>query len=664
MLALEEAFKLGARAPSAGAAPPSRIGRYEVVETLGQGGMGAILRGRDPDLGRVVVLKTLRPSLEANPKAVERLRREARIAGRLEHPGICGVLDVVADGGREYVVLPYIEGESLARVLDRARDLAAAGGSVEAGWSAFPRSSVESDAGVAGTDSAAGSAMAEKAVGDPKSGDLRGILRLLEKVAHAAHCAHEAGIVHRDLKPANIIVRPSGEPVVLDFGLALDTSSASLRLTEEGDVLGTPIYMAPEQVEGRLGAIDRRTDVYALGVILYEALTMKVPFEARSRAALFQRILRGEPTPPRRLNSAVPRDLEAVCLKAMAAEATRRYASTLEMAEDLRRVRTLRPTLAKPPSAMGRVWRRVRRSPLVTAAAALCVLLVVALAVVASRWSRSRGTVDCYAAATRILMSVSRQEELRAEDLEALAILLPSEAARVRFRRDPLCASTWEEIERLLAGLPRTDGDRATIQRLISPRAAVAELRPTFRFEVPPPGGEEWHYRLTLSAPDRAARTFQVVQQAGDAGPLAFTLPAGEALTAGVEYTWTVSLDEERHREFAGLYQPQAAAFLVLGPETRERILKDVRATGHEALDRVLRAAALNANRLAADALSVLDGFPADAAPQERALAAVLRAEAHALLDERDAVEQLKKAVTGGADGASPSAYSPASQSR
>jgi serine/threonine protein kinase len=655
-----------ALSPGAGAgtaATPERIGRYEVLGRHREGGMGVIYLGRDPDLGRTVVLKTIRPSLVASAQALERFKREVRISGRLDHPGICPVLDIVSEGGRDFVVMPFIEGESLSESIERARKLEEAGGEAGSGWLAVAHPSPESEEGgqwpraASAQVSASARPGAERTPSRGDGGDLRGLLRLVENTARAIHCAHEAGIVHRDLKPGNILIRPNGEPVVLDFGLALDRESGDHRLTEEGEILGTPVYMAPEQVEGRVSLIDRRTDVYALGVILYEILTLRCPYEGRSRAALFQKILKGDPVRPRKHRKAIPADLDAVCLMAMALEPERRYGTALDFAEDLRRVRTLRPTVAKPPSTLGRIWRRARRSPIVAGALAASVVLgVVAIglglesAAWMSRYVDTSRTAALQASAAKTLLSISRGEEPPKEDLTMLAQLLPDEAARVKFLTNPFARESWDHLESSLEDLPRGVADvDAGSYRLLEPRAAVASPHPVFRFEVPDAGGDEWRYRLTISSEGAEDRMYEVVQGPGEKGPLVFTLPPAEPLEAGREYTWKVGLDPERHREWTAHYAPLPARFKAMGPRVPEEVLKAIRPTGRVAMDRLLAAAALVAHQFAVDALERLEVFPPDATREEKQLRAFLRAEALGLLGDEDglraAVEELEEGI-------------------
>jgi Protein kinase domain/3-keto-disaccharide hydrolase/Caspase domain len=260
-----------------------RLGRYRILKKLGQGGMGAVYLAHDEQLDRQVALKV--PSFPANDAdAMERFLREARAAATLSHPNLCPVYDVGQIDGTHYMTMSYVEGQSLA---DRAR------------------------AGLTPQETTT----------------------LVRKVALALHEAHARGVIHRDLKPANIMVTPRGEPVVMDFGLAR-RANRDVRLTQSGTVLGTPAYMSPEQVEGDVEAMGPASDVYSVGVILYELLTGRVPYQG-SLGQVMSQILAAKPAPPTTLKPGVDAKLEAICLRAMARNPKDRFASMQELADAL-----------------------------------------------------------------------------------------------------------------------------------------------------------------------------------------------------------------------------------------------------------------------------------------------------------------------------------------
>ncbi len=310
------------------AAPPENVGRYKLGVLLGSGGMADVYRAVDPTLNRAVALKFLRA---IDDDQMERFLREARAQAQVEHPNICKVYEAGDADGHPYIAMQCIEGMTLAQ--------------------AMPRMSL--DAKIA-------------AIAD---------------VAEALHVAHRSGLVHRDLKPSNIMLeeRPDGRvhPYVMDFGLARDQKSADL--TTVGIVMGTPSYMAPEQARGDRQRVDRRTDIWALGVTLYELLTGSMPFEGESGVALLLNIVQQETPPPRTVNPAIPADLETVILKCLEKDPQRRYDSARALAEDLRRYLDGEPVAARRSSYFYKWVTRARRHPTIAA-----ILGVAALAVLGS----------------------------------------------------------------------------------------------------------------------------------------------------------------------------------------------------------------------------------------------------------------------------------------
>lgn len=346
----------GAPESPSGSGPARRIGHYEVLRELGRGGQGAVYLARDGRLGRRVALKVLTGWGGNSSEVLQRFQREAEIASRLDHPGICAVYEAAVDEGVPYIAMRFVDGESLAARLAKAKP------------QSHPESvsilDLESDTAATGEDRRSG--------GDPSSGpgtrkEIHDLLEIVEKAARALHVAHEAGVVHRDIKPGNIIVTREGEPVILDFGLARAMDEDLPTLTRTGDVFGTPAYMSPEQLRGDVRAIDRRTDVWALGVVLYEALAGRRPFTAVTRHRLADAILRQDAEDPRHLNPSMPRDLAVVLLTALEKEPARRYQTALDLAEELRRVRTFEPVQARPAGRVLKLRRWSQRNPALAA---------------------------------------------------------------------------------------------------------------------------------------------------------------------------------------------------------------------------------------------------------------------------------------------------------
>ena len=354
------------------------FGPYKVLKELGRGGQGIVYLAEDQRLGRKVALKVLTDLGPGAAYHLKRFRREAEVASRLEHPGICSVLDTGTSKRGPYIVMRYVKGESLAKriVLSRARLEGDDGSETFLDF-------LSEDAGAETrviathpeTDEAPPStrhSMSHEQIND--------VLQLIEKAALALHAAHEAGIVHRDIKPGNIMVTPDLQPVILDFGLARDEESNQPDLTQTGDVFGTPAYMSPEQIAGVRG-IDRRTDVYSLGVSLYECLTLTRPFTEPTRQRMYDAIIHRRPPDPRRFNESVRGDLNIVLETAMEKDINRRYQTAAAMADDLMRVRRRQPIRARPVPRAVRVLRWAQRNPaLAMAVVSIFVTLAIGLA--------------------------------------------------------------------------------------------------------------------------------------------------------------------------------------------------------------------------------------------------------------------------------------------
>ena len=334
---------------------------YRILRELGRGGQGEVSLAEDLKLGRQVALKVLRGWGAASEELLARFEREAAVAARLDHPGICTVYEAGIHDGIPYIAMQYVEGETLGRMIATTRSTS----SSRSARDAAPDSETPRDR--------------------PTRDEVIRRLALVESVARSVHVAHEAGIIHRDLKPGNIVVTPDGHPVVLDFGLARELGEET-GLTRTGQVYGTPHYMSPEQLSTDRVPVDARTDVYSLGVTLYESVTCKRPFEATTRDGLYRAILEGVPVDSRKNNPAIPPDLKVVLQTAMEKDRDRRYQTALDLAEDLRRVRENEPILARPAGPALRLRRWVQREPARAAAVALFLVLVVVGAYGAYHW--------------------------------------------------------------------------------------------------------------------------------------------------------------------------------------------------------------------------------------------------------------------------------------
>jgi tetratricopeptide (TPR) repeat protein/tRNA A-37 threonylcarbamoyl transferase component Bud32 len=302
-----------------------QFGRYQLEGLVGQGASALVIRARDEVLKRIVALKVLREGALAGANGLERFSREAKIMAQLSHPHIVKIHDIGCESGWYYICMEFIEGRSLENVF--------------------------ADAAVP---------LAKK-------------LEMISKVARACHAAHEQGIVHRDLKPENILVDGRMEPFVTDFGVARLTREEH-PLTKTGAVIGTAAYMSPEHVAGTPASLDARSDVFSLGAILYEAVARRLPFPQSDMAPLFQAIRGEDPEPLHSVDPSIPKDLEAVVFKALAKKPSDRYASSLEMAEDLDRYLAGHPVKATRLSTLN-VWLRgLRRRAGLAAVIALALL--------------------------------------------------------------------------------------------------------------------------------------------------------------------------------------------------------------------------------------------------------------------------------------------------
>jgi WD40 repeat protein len=309
---------------------------YEVVGVLGRGGMGVVYHARHLKLGRPVALKMIRAGGEAGPQELARFRTEAEAVARLRHPNIVQIYEIGEHQAQPYLALEYVEGGSLRQKLD--------------GTPLPPRQAAA----------------------------------LVETAARAVEHAHQRGVAHRDLTPGNLLLTSEGTPKVTDFGLAKFLTDDGAGHTQTGMILGTPSYMAPEQVGGRSWETGPGTDVYALGAILYECLTGRPPFKAGSPMETLLQVQSMEAVPPSRLLPKVPRDLETVCLKCLEKEPRKRYPSAGELAEDLRRFLADEPIRARRASAAERAWRWCRRNRAVASLASAVALLLLLGAVGAS----------------------------------------------------------------------------------------------------------------------------------------------------------------------------------------------------------------------------------------------------------------------------------------
>jgi WD40 repeat protein/serine/threonine protein kinase len=397
--------------PVIGKSPaPVSVGQYEILGEIGRGGMGVVYKARDRKLGRHVAVKMIRSASLASPTEVARFLSEARAKARLSHPNVVPVYEIGETDSLPYFVMALVDG-----------------GSLQARLAEGPLPVVQAAV-------------------------------LIRQVALAIQHAHDRGVLHRDLKPHNILLQyeggdasrengaaaPSGArglgpgqpvPMVSDFGVARLTGQDGLTAT--GDVIGTPGYMPPEQAGGRVKDVGPHSDVYSLGAVLYCLVTGRPPYQAATLVETLRLVQEQDPVPPRRLNPAVPQDLESVCLKCLEKAPQQRYARAADLAEDLQRFLDGTPTLARPPRMAGRVWRWARRRPALAGMAAACAAALLTLAAGSVVYTLQ------LRAHNEELASAREQERLLKEEAEARGCLLQRRAYAVGIHQAAEC---WENL--------------------------------------------------------------------------------------------------------------------------------------------------------------------------------------------------------------------------
>jgi serine/threonine protein kinase/WD40 repeat protein len=346
----------------------TRLGRYQIQRELGRGRFGVVFLATDPEIGRNVALKIQQFDAAMDPDLRERFRGEALAAGQLQHPAIVHVHDVGQEAGVDFLAMAYIEGMTLEERLKLALF--------------SPRDAAS----------------------------------LVAQLADAIQHAHERDIIHRDIKPSNILIDKLDRPHVADFGLARRMSDSQMRATMSGQMLGTPTYMSPEQASAR-SDVGPLTDVYSLGVVLYEILTGRPPFQAASFVETVECILNADPIPPSKLNRKIPRELDAIVLKCLEKSPPQRYSSAAALAEDLQSFLDGRPIKARTLGPVQQALRWCRRNPALTALMVSAVMLIGLLLTTVSVYAQLRNSDEL----ARKNEAIAQQQKLLAQNNEELA---------------------------------------------------------------------------------------------------------------------------------------------------------------------------------------------------------------------------------------------------
>jgi WD40 repeat protein len=457
-----------------------RVSRFELLDTVGQGAFGTVFKARDPHLDRTVAVKVpRRGNVGETPADVDRFLREARSAAQLRHPSIVAVHEVGTFDDAPYLVSDFVDGVTLADLLTGRRPA--------------PREAAD----------------------------------LVARVADALAYAHAHGVVHRDIKPANIMIRPDGAPVVMDFGLA-KRDAGETTMTLDGQVLGTPAYMSPEQARGEGHAADGRGDVYSLGVILYQLLTGELPFRGNTRMLLHQ-VLHDDPKPPRSLNDRIPRDLDTITSKAMAKDPARRYQTAQEMADDLRRYVKGEPIKARPIGVLGKTTRWAKRNPAVAGLLAAVGALLLAVAGVSAgfsvRLAEKKGEAEKNAADAATARDQESAERKKADTARADAETARDAAKDAERKTGVALAERIQVINALTLAQAETKQAlvRADGLRLAAEASAALRTDPGLALLLSAEGVRKFPHHLTFAALYEAASECREERTiTGDGQPVRF----------------------------------------------------------------------------------------------------------------------------------------------
>jgi len=488
------------------------LGDYRILREIGRGGMGVVYEAEQISLGRRVALKVLPFAAVLDQRQLQRFKNEAQAAALLHHQNIVPIYSVGCERGVHYYAMQFVQGHTLAELITRLRQASGGRARLRPSRRSAQRSPL-SDASDTPCDGSAGLARAEPRAPSPSQpaqkrapppptprpdattltlpelattasttapAFFRSVAQLGIQVSEALDHAHQLGVVHRDIKPSNILVDAQGKPWITDFGLARIETGPTLTVT--GDLLGTLRYMSPEQALAKRVVIDHRSDIYSLGATLYELLTLRPVFDGDNRRELLRQIAFEEPRAPRRLNKAIPADLETILLKAIAKNPAERYATAQHLADDLRRFLDLKPIRAKRPTVLRRAakWAR-RHKGAVASAAALLLMAVVGLAVSTILiWQEKDRTDQENLRAEAALVEAKAQEaeaqrqRQRAVDQEMVARARAAEATAAKKRAEDAAAENKAVLKFLAKDLLGSASPEKALGRDVTVKEVLA----------------------------------------------------------------------------------------------------------------------------------------------------------------------------------------------
>ncbi len=619
-------------APTFDAGTP--FGDFVLVRRIGAGAMGVVYEAEQTALGRRVALKTMNPNRPGFTR--ERFLREASLSARLRHDGIAAVHAVGERGDVCWFAMDLVRGaplDAVITVLRRKRfSLRTGGDLLDVVRAEIARLHGGAPRSTAASDSTVVAESYEDAA-----------CRLVAGIADALAHAHEQGVIHRDVKPSNILIRENGSPVLTDFGLAI--AGGVERYTRDGEFAGTPLYASPEQADGRVTSIDARTDVFSLGVTLFELLAFRRPFSGDSLRELLEQIVEADAPPLRRFNPRVNADLQTIVSKALEKSRDRRYASATEFADDLRRYLARDPIHARPPSLFERGRRLLRRRALPA------VLLVVFAILGFTGWS-ARDAVQHVRRQNvfiRLLEAAHDGQQPDATDLALFASMVPDDDARARLLRNPSDPGFLKYLHETYLGGTRAGGEESL--RLLEPRSRVVAGAPRLRIGL----GDELRARIGATTwlavtLERSSERFDLVESktVRVARPTApeITIESADlgvdALVPGANYRWIVVFDPAHLR---GVFEQMrlSRSFQAASAETLARI-RNAFGSGDRTSDELMRAALELSFDMPEAALERLHALPKSLDPDFPPIVRALEAEALARLERSEEFAALQAA--------------------